>query len=335
MSSSSIPSTPPPPPCAFFYAYRRLNLFLMFFGICPFLQCKRTHRFVCHPKYTQIICIITIIYLAFVIYFNTSEISKLFHTEPNIYNILKSCHFFATSYLLFVLMIPMLRKRESHADYFNQLYQFDNIYDKFIEPPMKYTHMNRIFWIEVFSYGSYILGKAYLQYATKVYLFDSDSFIFRINTYFQQFVYGTILIYMKSCAQNLIVRFRKVNSLLCKFLTNMKEQNAVLNSNCQLGKLEKIAFMLNVLIKAHNNLQIAFGSTFVFIFTFYLFGMAFNSYQIFDDDNDDSNDDNPYVAGAVFCASIIPTICVFSDSMLRYHFLGNSVRNFRKYICCN
>lgn len=341
LSSSSPPSPPPSPPpqptppCAFYHAYRRLNLFLMFIGICPFLQCKRTNRFICHPKYIQIICIFTIIYLAFVICLNSHEITKLFRTEPNLYNILKSCYFFATSYLIFLLLIPMLRKRQSHADYFNQLYQFDSIYDKFIEPPIKYKYMNRIFWIEMLSYGSYIVGKALLQYATGVYLFDSDSVIYRINTYFEQFVLGTIMIYMKNCAQNLVVRFRKVNSLLYAFLTNLNQRSANLYSNCQIDKLEKIAFMLNMLIKAQNSLQIAFGSAFVLLFTFYLFGMAFNAYQIFDDDTDESDDDNPYVVSAVFFASIIPSIWVFFDSMLRYHVLGNSVRNLGICFFCD
>lgn len=332
----------PSPSAIFFHAYRRLNLFLIFLGICPFLQCKRTNRFICHPKYIQIICIIAVIYLALVIYLNSNEVSRLFRTEPNIYNILKALHFFATSYLMFFLMFAMLRKRQSHADYFNHLYQFDSIYDKFIEPSIKYKRMNRMFWIEVVGFGAYILGKAYLQYVTEVYLFDSDSVIFRVNSYAEQFVYGVILFYLKNCAHNLIVRFRKINSLLYKFLTNIKQRNAIALANCQLEKLEKIAFMLNILLKAHQSLQIAFGAAFVLLFTYNLFAMAFNSYQIFDpnnggdgdgngdggddDDSDDSDDRNPYI-GAMFFVLTVPSICIFFDSMLRYHVLGNSVSN--------
>lgn len=330
---------------AFFHAYRRLNLFLMFLGVCPFLQCKRSNRFICHPKYIQTISVITVIYSVFVIYLNSNEVSKLFRTEPNIYNILKAFQFFANSYLIFLLMIAMLRKRQSHADYFNHLYQFDSIYDKFIEPSIKYKHINRLFWIEVLALGVYILGKAYLQFATEVYLFDSDSVVFRINTYSEQFVYAVILFYMKNCAHNLIVRFRKVNSLLYKFLTNIKQRNAIAYASCQLEKLEKIAFMLNILLKAHQHLQIAFGSAFVLIFTSNLFAMAFNSYQIFntssgggsggdgdgdagdDDDSDDNNDQSSYYIGAIFFVLTVPSICIFFYSMLRYHVLGNLVSN--------
>lgn len=300
----------------------------------------------CHRKYLQIICIATVIYLAFVVYLNSNEVTKLFRTEPNIYNILKSFHFFATSYLIFFLLILMLCKRQSHADYFNHLFQFDSIYDEFIEPPIKYKRINRLFWIEVFGWAMYILGKAWLQYATKVYLFDSDSVIFRINTNSEQFVYGVILFYMKNCAHNLIVRFRKVNSLLYKFLTNVKQRNAIAYANRQLDKLEKIAFMLNILIKAHQNLQIAFGSALVLFFTSHLFGMAFNSYQIFDtnsggggsgsdgadtgdhDGDDDDSGDTNYI-GTVFFILTVPTVFIFFDSMLRYHVLGISVSNFR------
>lgn len=328
--SSSSSSSSVSPPCAFFHAYRGLNLFLMFIGVSPFLQCQRTNLFVCHRKYIRIICIVTIIYLAFVIYLNSSEVTKLFRTEPNLYIILKSCHFFATSYLIFLLMIPILRERQSHANYFNNLYQFDDLYDRFIEPSIKYKHINRIFWTEVLGYGVYVLGRAYIQYVTKVYLFDSDSIIFRINAYFEQFIYGTILFYMKHCAHNLIVRFRKVNSLLYKFLTNIQQQqydDAIMNENYQLEKMEKIAFMLNILIKAHKNLRIAFGSAFVLLFTFNLFGVAFNSYQIFDDDDaEDDNDDHPYYVGAIFFVLTVPPVCIFFNAMLSYHVLGNSVR---------
>lgn len=318
---------------AFFQAYRRLNLFLMFIGICPFLQCKRTNHFICHKKYLQIICIITIIYLTFVIYLNLNELPKLFHTEPNLLNILKSLQFFGTSYFRFFVIISMLRKRQSHADYFNRLYQFDDTYDELIEPPIKYKHMNRIFWIELFAYTVYILIKCYLQYVSHMYLFESDSVAFRMNIYFEQFMYAVILFYMKNCAHNLIVRIRKVNSLLYKFLTNsMQHNDAAVYSDFQLEKLEKIAFMLNILLNARNHLQITFGSTFVLLFTFNSLGIAFNAYQMFESNGDEettqetNNDENVYFIGAIFFAITIPPVCIFFSSMLHYHVLGNSVK---------
>lgn len=343
MSSSRLS-----PSCAFFKAYRRLNLFLIFIGIGPFLQCKYTNRFICHKRYIRIICIITIIYLAFVVYLNANEVKKLFRTEPNLFNILKSLQFFGSSYFIFFVMISMLRKRQSHADYFNRLYQFDNTYDELIEPPIKYKHMNRIFWAELNAFGAYVLAKCYLQYVSQMYLFESDSVVFRMNTYFEQFIYAAILLYMKNCAHNLIVRFRKVNSLLFKFLTKTTTQpngddadddSANVNySNFQLKKLEKIAFMLNILINARNYLQITFGSVFVLLFTFNSFGIAFHAYQMFDPNGDDdtnttqqTNDDNPYYVGAIFFAITLPAVCVFFSSMLHFHVLGNSVSNFYFY----
>lgn len=275
------------------------------------------------------------IYLIFVIYLNLNEVPKLFRTEPNLYNILRALQFFASAYFIFFISIFMLRKRKSHADYFNRLYQFDSTYDGLIEPSIKYKHMNRIFWTELIAFGVYILIKSYLQYVTQMYLFHSDSVVFRLNIYFGQFIYGAILFYLKNCAHNLVVRCRKVNSLLYKFLSNTMQRNAVILSNFQLEKLEKIAFMLNILIKARNNLQITFGSAFVLLFTFNSFGIAFNAYQIFDPTGDDedangdqeTNVENSYFIGFVFFTITLPAVGIFVSSMLRYHVLGNSVRN--------
>lgn len=316
----------------------------MFIGLCPFLQCKHTNRFICHKKYIRIICIITCIYLAFVIYLNAHEVQKLFDAEPNLFTILKYLQFFGTSYFVFFIMTSVLRKRQSHADYFNRLYQFDCTYDELIEPPIKYKHMNRLFWCELNAFGVYILAKCYLQYVSHMYLFESDSVLFRMNTYFEQFIYVAILFYMKNCAHNLIVRFRKVNSLLYKFLTNITTHrhneddvdDGVSCSNFQLKKLEKIAFMLNILINARDNLQITFGSAFMMIFTFNSFGMAFHAYQVFDPNGDEetaqeTNDESPYYVGAIFFAITLPPICVFFSSMLQYHVLGNSVRHLKNY----
>lgn len=311
----------------------------MFIGICPFLQCKRTNRFICQRKYIQIIWINTVIYLAYVIYLNSYELPKLFHTDPNLRIILKFCHYFVNSYLVFLEMGFIVPKRQSHADYYNRLYEFDYIYDELIEPPMKYKNINRMFWIELFVYGVNILVKWYVQYVSQLYIFDGESFAYRINTSSEQFIFALILFYMKNCAHNLIVRFRKVNSLLYKFLTISKKCNKTSTTeNCpnfQLEKLEKIATMFNILIGARNNLQITFGSAFVVIFTFNLFGIAFNAYQVFDiylnvnGETREISDKDPFYVGVVYVIIYLPLFIVFFYSMIYYHFLGNAVRLYK------
>lgn len=330
--SFSLP-LPLPLPSAFFKAYRRLNLCLMFACISPFLQCKRTNRFVCRTKYIRIICTVLIIYLAFVLCSSSLEMPTVEKSTPTLFNILEFSHIVGNNYFLFFILACLLAKRRAHAAFFNHLHRFDRTYNKFIEPPIKYKNINRAFWIESLLYGVYTFLKPWFKSTFEMQVYPGYSMLIRMNLNFEQFVYGIALFHIKNCAHNLIVRFRKVNSLLHKFLVKQQQQqqqqpyNATKFTMANLFRLEQTGLMLIVLLKAQQRLQTAFGPVFVLIFTINLFSIAFTAYPLLLSD-EHYPEDVPMYLRIIDYIIMMPYFFKDFYCMINYHILGNMVSNF-------
>lgn len=319
-------------PSAFFRAYRRLNFCLLIACISPFLQCKRTNRFVCRIKYLRIICLNILVYLAFVLCLSSLEMPTVSKSAPTLFNILEVSHIVGNNYFLFFILACLLFKRRAHAQFFNHLNQFDRTYNKFIEPPIKYKNINRAFWIESFVYGVYIFVKPVFKYTFAMQVFPGYSMLIRMNLSVEQFFYGIALFHLKNCAHNLIVRLRKINSLLHKFLVKQQQQqrppyNATQFTMANLFRLKQTARMLIVLLKARQRLQTAFGPVFVLIFTFNLFSIAFTAYPYLSLD-DPFPEDTPMYLRITDIIFLIPYLIKDFYCMINYHILGNMVSSF-------
>lgn len=316
-----------PSPSAFFKAYRRLNLFLMIACICPFLQCKQTNRFICQTKYLRNICITIIVYLAFVSYLTSLEMPSFTKSALNLYNILEFSHVIGNNYFLFSTLTCLLIKRHAHAEFFNRLNQFDRTFKKFIEPPIKYKHINRTFWIELMVYGVYVFVKPCFKYTFETEVYPGYGVLIKLNLAFEQVAYGIVLFHIKNCAHNLIVRFRKINLLLHKILAKQKQgNNATKYPMANLFQLEQTALMFIILLKAQQSLQTAFGPIFVLIFTYNLFSIAFTAYPFL-------SSETHYSEGTSTLLKILDIMIMipyfFKDfyCMINYHILGNMVSN--------
>lgn len=261
-------------------------------------------------------------------------------SPPTLFTILEFSHIVGNNYFLFFILAGLLIKRRAHAQFFNHLNQFDRTYNKFIEPPIKYKNINRAFWIESFLYGVYIFVKPLFKYAFEMQVFRGYSMLIRMNLSFEQLVYGIALFHMKNCAHNLIVRLRKINSLLHKFLVKQQQQqrqpynaNATQFTMTNLFRLEQTALMLIILLKARQHLQTAFGPVFVLIFTFNLFSIAFTAYPLLSSEDPYSEDVSMFLR-TMDIIVLIPYLIKDLYCMINYHILGNMVsslsNNFRE-----
>lgn len=314
---------------AFYKAYRRLNLFLMVFCICPFLQCKHTNRFICKPKYLRLVCISPSIYLVFVVCLSAYGMPSLLNAEPTVFNILELVHLLTTSYYVFFVIAFLLLKRHWHAAFFNRLNQFDRTYNKFVAPPIRYKHINRTFWIEVCAFGTYEFLKPILQYTFEPGLVgDLSGNAILLNSYVEQFIYAIVLFHIKNCAHHLIVRLRKIDALLNRCLVKHQQKTNITKYPTANFQLEQMALMFTISLKARHSLQRAFGPTFVLIFTFNLFSIAFIAYRLLNmnAEHPEYNGRSAY-ATALDVGIVLP--CMFKDfyCMINYHIMGNMVSN--------
>lgn len=260
----------------FYKAYRRLNVCLLILGICPFLQSKRTQRFVCHQKYLIFICSTTITYFTFVAYLSFYRIPTLMAKLTTMIHILKLCRTVGNAYALSVVIIFLLIHRKAHANFFNKLYQFDRAYSKLVKPSIKYTVINRMFWIEMIVFGFYLC----IIFVAEV-KFNENMKIYRNMLFWscevgEQMVYAFVVFHMKNCACNLIIRFVQINILLTKVTIPNASNKSIVTECC--WQLEKVAHLLDLLLEARDNLQRAFGSALVMIFVYNLFAVALSSY---------------------------------------------------------
>lgn len=265
---------------SFFKAYRRLNIVLLIFAICPFLQSKRTHRFACRNKYLAFVCTTTITYFAFVAYLSYYRIPPLTQSLTSMVRILKLCRIVGNAYALFFVIIFLLVHRHPHANFFNKLYQFDCIYSKLVKPSINYSVINRMFWIEMIVFTIYLCLVFLAEVKFNDNMRDLRQMLFWSCEVIEQIVYALCVFHMKNCACNLNTRFHQINFLLIKISSNESPDETKMSSKMETKswQLEKMATMLDILFKARDNLQQAFGSALLVIFIYNLFAVALSSY---------------------------------------------------------
>lgn len=309
----------------FFQSYRDLNWFLLIFCICPFLQCKRTQRFLCKRKYVWFVYATTIFYSIFIIFLSSFGIPLSTQSATEFVKILKLGRTVGNAYAIFFVIIMLLIKRQAHANYFNQLCRFDRIYNQVIEPSIKYAVINRMFWIEVIAFTVYLWCFVFiLQIKFNVQRIRWNYIVFWMCEMGQQCVYVYAVLHMKNCAWNLIVRFRKIQILLGKF-----SAINVIDFSAEYWQLEQIANMLDILLKARDNLQSAFGSALILIFTYNLFVVALSSYIMINANvygNDKEHQQTLYYVFYKYFCFELPLILKDFYCALYFHFLGNTVR---------
>lgn len=312
---------------SFLQAYRRLNVFLFIFSICPFLQCKQTNRFVCKRKYFAYVCTTTITYFVYVLYLSSFRFPISTDNIIEMVDILKLCRTMGNAYTIFLVVIFLLIERQAHANYFNKLYQFDCIYNKLVNPTIEYTAMNRMFWIEVITFTSYLCFMFVSQLKSQEPLwYDVLFWACEIG---EQCVYAFAMFHMKNCAFNLIVRLQKVNTLLRKFSVNKSNVNI---SNVEYSQLEHVMRMLDILLNARDNLQNAFGLAFLLMFVYNLFAVTLSSYIMinanFNENNHHNQHDlhNLHYNLAKYLCFELPLIFKDFYCIIYYHCLGRTVR---------
>lgn len=261
---------------SFFKAYRRINILLLIFAICPFLQSKHTQRFMCRNKYLAFVCTTTITYFAFVAYLSYYRIPPLTESLTSMVRILKLCRIVGNAYALFFVIIFLLVHRRPHANFFNKLYQFDRIYSKLVKPSIKYSVINRMFWIEMIVFTAYLCMVFLTEIKFNEHMTDLHQMLFWSCEVIEQIVYALCVFHMKNCACNLNTRFHQINYLLNKLSSD--ELEATNKMRTKSWQLEKVATMLDILFKARDNLQQAFGSALLVIFIYNLFAVALSSY---------------------------------------------------------
>lgn len=312
---------------SFFKAYRRLNIFLLIFGICPFLQCKRTQRFISKFKHLVFIYCTTLSYFLFVGYLSFYRTPPLTASLTSMVRILKLCRSVGNTYALFFVINFLLIHRQSHANFFNKLCQFDRTYNQQVKPAIKYTVINRMFWIEIILFASYLCLIFFTEVEFNENMRNWRNILFWSCEVAEQIVYGFVVFHMKNCACNLTTRFRQIDGLLNKIVTNDSKLNSdKLDTHC--WQLEKVAQMLDILYKARNNLQRAFGAALLVIFVYNLFAVALSSYIMIDANVYESNQQTSkhlcYITIKYFGFEL-PLILKDFYFTAYFHFLGNTV----------
>lgn len=312
---------------SFYKAYRQINIFLLILGICPFLQSRRTQRFVCRQKYLVFVCSSTMAYFTYVAFLSFYRLPPLMANLYSMVRILKLCRTIGNAYALFFVISFLLIDRQAHANFFNKLYQFDCAYSKLVKPSINYITINRMFWIEIIVFACYLC----VAFFTEVKF--NENMKYWLNTMFwscevgEQMIYAFIVFHMKNCASNLITRFRQINVLLTK-MEFSKESNKSIKAEC-CWQLEKIAQMLDILFKARDDLQQAFGSALMMIFVYNLFAVALSSYIMINVNIYESNQRtlrHLYYITVKYFGFEVPLILKDFYFTAYFHFLGNTVR---------
>lgn len=326
----------------FFRAYRKLNIFLLITCICPFLQCKRSARFVCHRKYLLYVCIITIIYFAFVVRLCVYRFPPLFASLTSMVNVLKLCRSIGNAYIWLFVTSLLTVGRQSHANFFNKLYHFDETYKQNINPPIKYTIINRMYWIEITISAVYLTIVFMVEVKFNEKLLDVGNMLYWSIEVGEQIGCFFVVFHLKNCVYNLITRFRRVNYLLKTLyrsaavtptkmpINNTNNFRFVARNDTICQRFERITNMYDILFMARDHLQKAFSSVLLLIFVYNMFAVALSTYIVINttayEGNQRSRRHFLYITIKYLGFELPLTIKDFYFTTY-FHFLGNQVRS--------
>lgn len=306
--------------------YRRNSLSLL----SSFLQWKQIRRFICRHKYVAFIIAATIVYFGYVLYLSIYRLPPLKTRTRSMIQILEFGRSMTNACTVFLLIVFLMCDRKSYAQFSRKLHQFDRTYNKLIKPSIKYAAINRSFWIEIATFSVYMCVILGLEIKFNATATNWRDILFWSCEVGEQGVYAFVVFHMKNCACKLITRFRQVNRLLRK--TNNSNKNPSCERNlfriAEDWQLERVAHMLDILLKARDHLQEAVGSTMLLMFTYNLFAVALSSYIMVSSNVYEQND----VFVRHFYHITIKYLCFELPLILRdfyftiyFHLLGNMV----------
>lgn len=327
----------------FFQAYRKLNIFLLIFCICPFLQSKRTARFVCRRKYLLLVCVITLIYHTFVTllsFYHFPPILASIARKTTIIKVLKFCHAVGNVYTLLFVTSLLTVRRKSHANFFNKLYHFDRTYNRNINPPINYAAMNRKYWTEITVSAVYMTIVFITEVQFNEKLGDVVNLGFWSCEVGSQIGHFFVVLHLKNCACNLIVRFRRITYLL----KTLHEPSKIMMINkCSIARseiicqrFEHITHMYDILFMARDHLEKAFGSALLLLFVYNMFTVALSTYiminaSVYEGRNEHTYRHLLYIIIKYFLFELPLTIKDFYFTTY-FHFLANQVKNICKQL---
>lgn len=257
---------------SFFRAYRNLNIFLLIFRVCPFLQNPKTLRFECKRRYVAYMGLVSWTYFGYVLFLSSHRLPDLLGSNLTMTRILKLARAIGNAYASLLLIILCTWNRKEHAEFFDVLLMFDMRFSAQITPPISYKRINRAFWIEIGAFSMYLSIVFVTEAIFNEKLIDIKNLLFWSCEISEQIGYTFVLCHMKNCVTNLLVRFERTHKLL-HTLFNLGDTMSALRQKAlhRCERFEYISGLYDILFKAQGRLQCAFGTVLVFLTTYALF----------------------------------------------------------------
>lgn len=269
----------------FFHAYRKLNIFLFIFIVCPFLQNRQTLRFECKRRYVIHMVFVSVGYFGWVIFLGSLRLPELLSSVRNMTRVLKLVRAVGNAYASLFLVFLCILNRKSHAEFFEVLLTFDTRVSARITPPISYKRINRAFWIEFSLFSMYLIILFLVEATFNEKLQELVNLLFWSCEISEQIVYTLVICHMKNCVTNLLVRFERMHKLLRSLcqqrktatVTRRMQRQQEMN---QRDRLEYVSELYDVLFKAQRRLQSAFGSVLLFLAIYALFTNILSLYIV-------------------------------------------------------
>lgn len=266
----------------FLQVYGRINRFLLFSCICPFVQNKQTYRFKCHTRYFVCALVVLFGFHGFMTYLCVVRLPPNIASMPY-YRILKLSQTLGNMYVFGVVAFHLLRSRHAHAAFFEELFRFDMAYTAMIADSLDYRRINRPFWMETTVFSAYLVFLCVFDVLFNKRPVGWHQWAFFVCEKIQQIGYFMILFHMRNAINNVTFRYRRINRLL----KSINEQSALRVAThhfkghknvCQ--QFECIVRAYDLLARTRNRLQEAFASALLLIYTYNMFAIALNTYIV-------------------------------------------------------
>lgn len=272
---------------SFYRAYRKLNIFLFIFSVCPFLQNPKTLRFESKARYVIFMCGLSLSYFTYVIFLSAHRLPSLLDNLSTMTRVLKLVRALGNAYASIFLVILCTLSRKPHAEFFDVLHTFDIRFSARIKAPISYKHINRAFWIEFNLFSVYLVFLFILEAMFNEKMQQLANMLFWSCEISEQIIYTLVICHMKNCVTNLLVRFERTHKLLRSLLRRSDATMPMAWKRSQQQqqyhrseRLECIIGFYDILLKAQRRLQYAFGTVLVFLAIYALFTCILSLYIV-------------------------------------------------------
>lgn len=269
----------------FFRAYRKLNIFLFIFIVCPFLQNRETLRFECKRRYVVYVVFVSLTYFGSVILMSSGRLPELLSNLWTMTRVLKLVRAIGNAYASLFLIFLCTLNRQPHAEFFEVLLTFDKRFSARITTPISYKRINLAFWIEFGLFSVYLIILFWVEAMFNEKLTLLINLLFWTCEIGEQIVYTLVICHMKNCVTNLLVRFERTHKLLRSLLrrSDATSQTRSMHRQKKMYRSERFEYIVglyDVLFKAQRRLQYAFGTVLVFLAVYALFTNILSLYIV-------------------------------------------------------